>query len=49
MNDELVTSIVGYGREVGCVMSHIEVALWEPGHVIRVERLGGTRATTYFV
>ena len=40
MNDELVTSIVGYGREVGCVMSHIEVALWEPGHVIRGGEVG---------
>ena len=35
MNDELIASIVGYHREVACVMSHIEVALWEPGHVIR--------------
>ena len=35
MNDELIASIVGYHREVPCVMSHIEVALWEPGHVTR--------------
>ncbi len=35
MNDELIASIVGYEREVPCVMSHIEVALWEPGHVTR--------------
>ena len=35
MNDELIASIVGYEREVPCVMSHIEVALWEPGHVNR--------------
>ena len=35
MNDELIASIVGYRREVPCVMSHIEVALWEPGHVTR--------------
>ena len=35
MNDELIASIVGYQREVPCVMSHIEVALWEPGHVTR--------------
>ena len=35
MNDELIASIVGYHREVPCVMSHIKVALWEAGHVIR--------------
>jgi len=35
MNDELIASIVGWEREVPCVMSHIEVALWEPGHVTR--------------
>jgi 2-dehydropantoate 2-reductase len=34
-NDELIGSIVGKQREIGCVASHIEVALWEPGHVIR--------------
>ena len=35
MNDELIASIVGFHWEVPCVMSHIEVALWEPGHVHR--------------
>ena len=35
MNDRLVASIVGYGRAVGCIMSSITVALWEPGHVTR--------------
>ena len=35
MNDKLVASIVGYGRAVGCIMSSITVALWEPGHVTR--------------
>ena len=34
-NDPLIASIVGEDREVGCVASHIEVALWEPGHVNR--------------
>ncbi len=38
MNDQLTASIVGYERQVGCVMSSITVALWEPGHVTR----GGT-------
>ena len=40
MNDELIASIVGYQREVPCVMSHIEVALWEPGHVNRGGEVG---------
>ena len=35
MNDRLVASIVGYNRAVGCIMSSITVALWEPGHVTR--------------
>ncbi len=35
MNDETIASIVGYQREVPCIMSHIEVALWEPAHVNR--------------
>ncbi len=35
MNDRLVASIVGYQRAVGCIMSSITVALWEPGHVTR--------------
>ena len=35
MNDRLVASIVGYERAVGCIMSSITVALWEPGHVTR--------------
>ena len=40
MNDDLIASIVGYQREVPCVMSHIEVALWEPGHVVRGGEVG---------
>ena len=35
MNDRLVASIVGYDRAVGCIMSSITVALWEPAHVTR--------------
>ncbi len=34
-NDPVIGDIVGVDRQVGCVASHIEVALWEPGHVIR--------------
>ena len=40
MNDELIASIVGYQREVPCVMPHIAVALWEPGHVLRGGEVG---------
>lgn len=35
MNDHLIASVVGYNREVACVVSGISVALWEPGHVQR--------------
>ena len=34
-NDPLIGEIVRPEREMGCIASHIEVALWEPGHVIR--------------
>jgi 2-dehydropantoate 2-reductase len=40
MNDQLVASIVGYEREIACVMSSITVALWEPGHVDRGGKTG---------
>ena len=39
-NDPMIGSIVGNGSEVGCIASHIEVALWEPGHVIRGGAVG---------
>ena len=35
MNDEVIASIVGFQRQVPCIMSQIEVALWEPAHVNR--------------
>ena len=34
-NDPVIGDIVGANRQLGCVASHIEVALWEPGHVLR--------------
>ncbi len=40
MNDQAIASIVGYQRELGCIASHIEVALWEPGHVTRGGAVG---------
>ena len=48
MNDQLIASIVGYGREVGCVMSGITVALWEPGHVTRGGQPGRDRGHDVF-
>jgi len=39
-NDPVIGGIVGNEREIGCVASHIEVALWEPGHVIRGGAVG---------
>ena len=35
MNDSLIAGIVGFNREIGCVMSSITVGLWEPAHVNR--------------
>ena len=40
MNDQTIASIVGYQRELGCIASHIEVALWEAGHVTRGGAVG---------
>ena len=39
-NDPVIGDIVGSDRAVGCVASHIEVALWEPGHVMRGGSVG---------
>ena len=38
LNDEVVASIVGFNRTVGCVSS-ISVGMYEPGHVIRTDPL----------
>ena len=48
MNDQLVASIVGYDRAVGCIMSSITVALWEPGHVTRGGSPGRGRGHVVF-
>ena len=48
MNDELVASIVGHTRALGCVMSSITVALWEPGHVNRGGQPGTSRGHDVF-
>ncbi len=39
-NDPTVGDIVGPERAMGCIASHIEVALWEPGHVQRGGAVG---------
>ena len=39
-NDPVIGGIVGPERALGSVASHIEVALWEPGHVNRGGELG---------
>ena len=39
-NDPVLADIVGANRSLGCIASHIEVALWEPGHVERGGAVG---------
>ena len=39
-NDPVIAGIVGPERALGSVASHIEVALWEPGHVNRGGEMG---------
>ncbi len=48
MNDQLTASIVGYERQVGCVMSSISVALWEPALVTRGGKPGRDRGHDVF-
>ncbi len=38
LNDEVVASVVGFNRTVGCV-PYIDVGIYEPGHVIRTDPL----------
>ena len=47
-NDPVIGEIVGSDRELGCIASHIEVALWEPGHVIRGGAPGRDHGYTVF-
>jgi len=47
-NDVPMGEIVGSNRQLGCIASHIEVALWEPALVTAAARWDGTRATQYF-
>ncbi len=47
-NDPVIGAIVGNDRELGCIASHIEVALWEPGHVNRGGAPGRDHGHTVF-
>ena len=47
-NDPVIGAIVGDDRELGCIASHIEVALWEPGHVNRGGAPGRDHGHTVF-
>ena len=47
-NDPTIASIVGPERQLGCIASHIEVALWEPGHVNRGGEPGRDHGHTVF-
>ena len=47
-NDPTIGEIVGPDRALGCVASHIEVALWEPGHVNRGGEPGRDHGHTVF-
>ena len=47
-NDPVIAGIVGEGREIGCIASNIEVALWEPGHVTRGGGVGRDSGHTVF-
>ena len=47
-NDVPIAEIVGSERALGCIASHIEVALWEPGHVERGGAVGRDSGHTVF-
>ena len=40
LNDEVVASVVGFNRTVGCVV-YIAAGMYEPGHVTRTDPLTG--------
>tara|TARA_B100000586_G_scaffold237230_1_gene188426 strand:- start:1993 stop:2718 length:726 start_codon:yes stop_codon:yes gene_type:complete len=48
MNDLTLASIVGFEREIPCVMSGITVGLWEPAHVNRGGQPGRDRGHDVF-
>jgi 2-dehydropantoate 2-reductase len=47
MNEATIAGIVGWGKVMGCIASHISVGLVEPGHVHRGGLRGGAEHTVY--
>ncbi|HEY1797250.1 MAG TPA: 2-dehydropantoate 2-reductase [Stellaceae bacterium] len=47
MNEETIAGVVGWGKTMGCIASHISVALHAPGQVHRGGLIGGDRHTVY--
>jgi 2-dehydropantoate 2-reductase len=47
MNEATIAGIVGWGKVLGCIASHISVGLVEPGHVHRGGLKGGAAHTVY--
>ena len=48
INDETIASVVGIRRGIGCVMSNIQVALWDPGETHRGGEFGRDRGHDVF-
>jgi 2-dehydropantoate 2-reductase len=47
MNEATIAGIVGWGKVMGCIASHISVGLVEPGHVHRGGLRGGAEHTVF--
>ena len=47
MNEEMIASIVGWGKTLGCIASSISVNLPEPGHIHRGAGKGGAVHTVF--
>jgi 2-dehydropantoate 2-reductase len=47
MNEPTIAEVVGWGKTLGCIASHISVALHAPGQVHRGGLIGGSRHTVY--
>jgi 2-dehydropantoate 2-reductase len=47
MNEATIADVVGWGKTMGCIASHISVGLVEPGHVHRGGLKGGAAHTVY--
>src|SRR5580658_1449142 len=47
MNEETIAGVVGWGKVMGCIASHISVALHAPGQVHRGGLIGGDRHIVY--